>query len=176
VHKRAISAVKRIEVVSTNIIYIIILRGRWYHIIVLNVHVPTHDKIHAVKDSYYKELERVFDKFLKRNVKPLLRDFNTEVGAECIFGPTNGSDGLHEVGSDSGVRVVNFVISRGFTVRGVVFIHRGIHRYAWESPNGRTHNRMDHVLIDGRGHSSVLDVQSFGAAVCDWTLPGGKRN
>jgi hypothetical protein len=36
------------------------LRGRWCDITVLNVHAPTEDKIDDVKDSFYKELERVF--------------------------------------------------------------------------------------------------------------------
>jgi hypothetical protein len=39
VHKRIISAVKRIEFVSDRMSYII-LRGRWCDIIVLNVHAP----------------------------------------------------------------------------------------------------------------------------------------
>jgi hypothetical protein len=42
VHKRIISAVKRVEFVSDRMSYII-LRGRWCHINVLNVHAPTED-------------------------------------------------------------------------------------------------------------------------------------
>jgi hypothetical protein len=41
VHKRIISAVKRVEFVNDRKSYII-LRGRWIHIIVLNVHAPTN--------------------------------------------------------------------------------------------------------------------------------------
>jgi hypothetical protein len=33
----------------------IILRGRWCDIIVLNVHVPTEDKIDDVKVRFYEE-------------------------------------------------------------------------------------------------------------------------
>jgi hypothetical protein len=47
----------------------IILRGRWRHIIVPNVHAPTEDKIDNVKDSFCEELERVFDKFPKYHMK-----------------------------------------------------------------------------------------------------------
>jgi hypothetical protein len=61
VHKIIISAVKRVESVSDRMPYII-LCGHWSHIVVLNVHSPTQDKINYVKDSFYEELERVFDK------------------------------------------------------------------------------------------------------------------
>jgi hypothetical protein len=43
----------------------IILRGHWYHIIVLNIHTKTEDKTDDVKDSFYKELESKFDKLPK---------------------------------------------------------------------------------------------------------------
>jgi hypothetical protein len=58
VHKRIISAVKRVESISDRMSYIL-LRGRWCHIIDLNIHAPTED----VKDNVYEELERDFDKF-----------------------------------------------------------------------------------------------------------------
>jgi hypothetical protein len=60
VHKRIISAVMRVESVSDRMSYII-LRGRWCHIIVLNVHAPTEDKTDDVKHSFYEELERVIN-------------------------------------------------------------------------------------------------------------------
>jgi hypothetical protein len=41
-----------------------------------------------VKDSFYEELERVFDKFPKYAMKILLGDFNAKVGREDIFKPT----------------------------------------------------------------------------------------
>jgi hypothetical protein len=31
----------------------------------------------------------------------------------------------------------------------------------WTSPDGKTHNQINHILIDRRRHSSVLDVWSF---------------
>jgi hypothetical protein len=58
----------------------IILRGRWCHIIVLNVHVPTEDKTGDVKDSFYEELKRVFDKLPKYHMKIMLGDVNAKVG------------------------------------------------------------------------------------------------
>jgi hypothetical protein len=80
VHKRIISAVKRVEFVSDRLSYII-LRGRWFHIIVLNVNVPTEDKIDDVKDSTYEELECIFNKFPKYHMKILLGDFNAKTAS-----------------------------------------------------------------------------------------------
>jgi exonuclease III len=111
VHKRIISGVKRAEFVSDRMSYII-LRGRWCHIIVLNVPAPTKDKTDDVKDSFYEELERVFDRFPKYHMKILLGDFNAKVSKEDIFKPTIGNESLHEISNDNGIRLVNFATSK----------------------------------------------------------------
>jgi hypothetical protein len=51
-HKRIISAVKRVEFVSDRMWYII-LRGHWCDTIVLKVHAPPEDKNVYFKDSFY---------------------------------------------------------------------------------------------------------------------------
>jgi hypothetical protein len=62
--------IMRVEFVSDRMSYII-LRGRWCHIIVLNVPAPAEDKIDDVKGNFYEELERVFDKFPKYHMQIL---------------------------------------------------------------------------------------------------------
>jgi hypothetical protein len=44
VHKRITSAVKRVEFISDRMSHII-LRDRWCHIFVLNIHAPKEDKL-----------------------------------------------------------------------------------------------------------------------------------
>jgi hypothetical protein len=48
-----------------------------------------------------------------------------------------------------------------------MFPHHNIHKYTWTSPDGKIHNQIDHILIDRRRHSSVLDVRSFRATDID---------
>jgi exonuclease III len=83
VHNRIISAVKRVEFVSDRMSYIT-LKGRWSDTIVLNVHAPNVDK-DDIKDSFYEELEQVFDQFPRYHMKILVGDFNAKVEREDIF-------------------------------------------------------------------------------------------
>ena len=61
VHHRIVSAVKRVEFVIDRVSYIV-LRCRWFNILVLNVHAPPEGK-KVSKDSFYEEMEQVFSHF-----------------------------------------------------------------------------------------------------------------
>jgi hypothetical protein len=75
------------------------------------VHASTEDKDDNIKDSFYEELEQVFDQFPMYHMKILLGDFNAKVGRGDIFKPIIGNEHLHEVSNYNGVRVVNFATS-----------------------------------------------------------------
>jgi len=81
----------------------IVLRGRWFNIIVLNVHAPNEEKSDDSKDSFHEELEQVFYHFLKYHMKSQLGDFNAKVGRENIFKPTIGNESPHQDSNDNGV-------------------------------------------------------------------------
>ena len=149
VHRRIVSAVKRVEFVSERLSYIV-LRGRWRSIIVLNVHAPSEEKSDESKESFYEELKQKFDHFPKYHMKMLLGDFNEKVGRENIFKPTIGQESLHQESSDNGVRLVNFATSKNLVVKSTMFPHWNIHKYALTSLDGKTHNQINHVLIDRR--------------------------
>jgi hypothetical protein len=145
----------------------IILRGHWFHIIILNFHAPAEDKI-DMKDSFYDELECIFDKFPKCHTKILLVDFSAKIDREDIFKPTVGNESLHEISNDNGARVVNVATTKKFIVKSVMFTNDNVHKYNWTSPDGKTYNQIDHILIDRRRrHSSMFDAQSFRAVDCN---------
>jgi hypothetical protein len=56
-----------------------------------------------------------------------------------------------------------------------MFPHRKIHKYTWTSPEGNTHNQIDHVLIDRRRHSSILGVHYLVVAKVRERLAVSKR-
>ena len=100
---------------------------------------------------------------LQYHMKLLLGDFNAKVGRENIFKPTIGQESLHQDSNDNGFRLVNFTTSKNLVVKSTMFLHRNIHKYTWTSPNGKTHNQIDHIIIDMRWQSSVLDVRILGS-------------
>jgi hypothetical protein len=100
-------------------------------------------------------------------MKILLWDFNAKVGREYIFKPTIGNESLDEINNDNGIRVVNFAKSKNLIFESTMVPHRNIYKFALTSPDGKTHNQIDHILINRRQHSSVLYIWSFRVADCD---------
>jgi hypothetical protein len=136
VHHRIAPTVKRVEFVSDRVSYIV-TRGRWCNIIVLDVHAPSEEKSDESKDTFYEELEQVFDHLPKYQMKILLGDFNAKVGWENIFKPTIGKESLHQDSNDNGVRLVNFATSKHLVVKSTMFPHRNIHKYTCPLLMGR---------------------------------------
>jgi len=106
----------------------------------------------------------VLDHLPKYHMKILLGEFNAKVERENIFKLTSGNVSLHQDSNNNGGRIVNFSTSKNLVVRSTMFLHSVIHEYTWTSPDGKTHNQIDHVLIDRRWNSSILDVRSFRGA------------
>ena len=91
-------------------------------------------------------------------MKILLRNFNAKLEREDTFKPTTGNESLHQDSHDNGVRIINLPHQKNLFVKNTMFLHRDIHKYTWTSPNRKTHNQFDHILIDRRWHSSIFEV------------------
>jgi hypothetical protein len=89
------------------------------------------------------------------------------LGREDVFKPTVGNDSLNQDSSNNGVRIVNFAVSENVVVKSTMFQHQNIRTFTSTSPDGKTHNQTDHILIDMRLHYSILDIRSFRGDDCD---------
>jgi hypothetical protein len=49
----------------------------------------------------------------------------------------------------------------------MLFPHRNISKYIGTSPDGKTQEQIDHILIDRRWYSKILDVRYFRGADCE---------
>jgi hypothetical protein len=121
------------------------LRRRWCHIIVLNVHTQTDDK----------KIDKVIDKIPKYHMNILLEEFCVKVGRKDIFELRIANESLYGIRNDSGDKVVNFSTSKNLGDKSTMFPHSNIHKYF---PDWKSHNQIYHILIDRQSYSSVLDV------------------
>jgi exonuclease III len=88
------------------------------------VQAPREVKSNDSKDSFYEELEQVFEHFPKNQIKALLGDFNAKVEREDILKPKVWNENLHQDNNDNGVRTLNFatVVSCAVLVGNVSWI------------------------------------------------------
>jgi len=47
------------------------------------------------------------------------------------------------------------------------FPHKDIQKQTWKSPEGSTNNQIDHVMIDKRGASNIMDARNYRGAKSD---------
>jgi hypothetical protein len=80
------------------------------------VHAPSEDKDDDIMDSFYEEVEQVFDQFPRYHMKLLMEEFKANIGREEFF-KTIGNESLHEASNDKGVRVEKFAISKNLVFK-----------------------------------------------------------
>ncbi|XP_072384447.1 uncharacterized protein [Diabrotica undecimpunctata] len=92
---------------------------------------------------------------------------NAKVGQEEMYRPTIGPYSIHKECNDNGTRLVNLAASLNMTISSTYFQHKRIHKVTWTSPNHQTQNQIDHVLIDLRHGSDILDCRNYRGANID---------
>ena len=130
VHRRIMSAVKKVEYIS-DLVSCVLMLCRWCDIIVLNVHAPSEDKDDYIKDSLYEEIERLFDQLPMYHKTILLGDFIVKLGRENNFQPTIGTESVHPESNYNCIRLVNFATSKNLIVQNfhiVIFTNILEHR------------------------------------------------
>jgi hypothetical protein len=82
------------------------------------------------------------------------------VGREEIYRGLTGRHSMHLNKNNNGQRLVYFAVEKNMVVFSTCFPHKEIHKQIWRSSGGKTNNQIDHILIDKRNASSMLDVKS----------------
>ena len=61
--------------------------------------------------------------------------------------------------NDNGERRVDYCLNNYYVIGGTIFAHRDIHKLTWKSPDGRTSNQIDRIIINGKWRRSLQDVR-----------------
>ncbi|RNL66056.1 hypothetical protein D7I40_24495, partial [Citrobacter sp. MH181794] len=137
------------------------IKGRFQNLSIVNAHAPTEDKEELVKDQFYQTLERIYDALPNYDIKMVLGDLNAKVGRETIYKEIVGTHSLHETSNDNGKRFIEFATSKNALISSTSFPRKDIYKATWRSPNGQTNNQIDHVAIEKKGATNIMDVRTY---------------
>ena len=93
-----------------------------------------------------------------------MEDINAKVGLDNSN--CEAAMGKHGYGSidDNGERLVDFCLNNNCIIGGKIFPHKNIQKLTWKSPDGRTINQIDHVIINKKWRRFLLDVKVYRGA------------
>jgi exonuclease III len=66
------------------------IRGVFFNTTIICVHAPAEEKVEMQKDDSYEDLERIYMKAPKHDIKIMMGDFNAKVGKESGLAPNVG--------------------------------------------------------------------------------------
>ena len=131
------------------------------------VHALTEEKEELEKEAFYQKIEEVYDSSLSNDIKTVLGDWNAKVGREEIYQGLTGKHSMHLHTNNNRQRLVDFAAAKNMVVSSTCLPHKELHKQTWRSSDGKTNNQIDHILIDRRNASSMLDVKSRRGASSD---------
>jgi endonuclease/exonuclease/phosphatase family metal-dependent hydrolase len=106
----------------------------------------------------------MYDSCPRNDIKIILGDMNAKTSKEDKYYPTIGKHSLHDNSNDNGQRLINFSASRGMVIGSTLFPHKEVHKGTWKAPDRQTINQIDHILIDVRHKSNLMDLRSLRGA------------
>ena len=138
--------------------------SRHVKLTLIHVYAPTNDTDEEANDHFYEKLQAIVDKTPKHDLLVITGDLNAKVGSDV-----EGYErvvGKHRVGirNDNGEKLCNFCGMNDLVITGTIFPHKEIHKQTWISPDRRTYNQIDHVLINRKFRTSVLDTRAIRSA------------
>uniref|UniRef100_H2YG38 Endonuclease/exonuclease/phosphatase domain-containing protein n=1 Tax=Ciona savignyi TaxID=51511 RepID=H2YG38_CIOSA len=94
---------------------------------------PTSTASEEEMEIFYNTLQETIDSIPSRDVKLLMGDFNAKVG----LGQLN----------ERGENLVDFGSTNNLSITNTMFKHHPRHLYTWVSPDHKTRNQIDYVLL-----------------------------
>ena len=141
-----------------------IIRARFHSkyckLSILQCYVPTNE----VKDDWYEQLQYEVSRVPQHDLLLIMGNINAKVGLDNSN--CEAAMGKHGCGliNDNGERQVDFCLNNNCIIGGTTFPHKNIHKLTWKSPDGRTINQIDHVIINKKRRRSLLDVKEYRGA------------
>jgi len=82
------------------------------NLILISGYAPTDDKKQDEKETFYEDLNTIFQSTPKSQLKIIRGNFNAKIGKEEIYRPSIRNESLHTLYNQNGNRLIKFAISK----------------------------------------------------------------
>jgi len=134
--------------------------SRFQKVTIVMCYSPTNAAEEEEKQQFYAQLQEVIDKVPNRDMFILMGDLNAKVGQDRTG--REREMGAHGVGTmnENGELLADFCAFNELIIGGTLFPHKNCHKVTWVSPDHRTENQIDHVMVRQRWRGSLQDVRT----------------
>ncbi|XP_068716885.1 uncharacterized protein [Montipora capricornis] len=131
---------------------------------IIQCYAPTNEADDAMKDDWYDHLIQVLCKVPRHVMLLVIGDLNAKVGADNVnYERAMGKHGCGTM-NNNGERLADFCLNNDLVIGGTIFPHKNIHKLTWRSPNGRSLNQINHIIINGKWRRSLKNARVFRGA------------
>ncbi|XP_063416382.1 craniofacial development protein 2-like [Mytilus trossulus] len=127
---------------------------------IITVYAPSNDATDETKESFIEQLDRVIAGTHKHDIILVIGDFNAKGGM-------NNEDyenimGRHGIGrrNENGENLLDICQRNNLVITGTTFPQK----VKWISPNKKTENQIDHILVTRQHRTSILDTRAMRGA------------
>ena len=134
----------------------ICLRASPCNITIIQAFAPTSNYSDDDVEYLCEELQKVLDKTPKKDILVVQGDWNAKIGEEACK-EWKGTCGRHcnTKSNDRGRRLLEFASYNDLVVANTFNPHKTSKKITWHSPDGKTHNQIDYIIVKKRYKTSV---------------------
>ena len=126
----------------------VLLQGKPFNIMVIQVYAPNTNAKEAEVEWFYDDLQDLLELTPAKDVLFIIGDWNAKVGSQEIPGETSKS-GLG-VQNETGQRQTELCQENALVIANTLFQKHKRRLYTWTSPDGQHQNQIDYILCSQR--------------------------
>ncbi|XP_042885955.1 craniofacial development protein 2-like [Penaeus japonicus] len=143
------------------------IQAKPHNITIVQCYAPTSTANEDEINSFYDSLQETIDSIPNRDLQVIMGDMNAKVGKNPTPNKTCGRFGLGEK-NERGDRLIEFCSANNMLITNTMFEHHPRHLYTWTSPDMKTRNQIDYIILNQKnGKSCVKNVKTRPGADCN---------
>ena len=162
--RNAATCLKAYRVVSNRILYVQIQTAP-FDISFLQVYAPTAAASEQELDEFYLQVQQEIDSVPGQDVVIVAGDFNAKEGKDIPNREVGGKWGLGGM-NEAVERLLDFCTENGLVITNTLFQHHDRRKHTLMSPDGKTKNQIDYILVSNRFRKCVTNSRAYPGADC----------